>query len=380
MAGSSQRETVVTRIKLNESTMLLGLDGSRIQSAAPPVVVETGPRATPRIWAERVDWSAYAVNPASRIGPTVLRFERGADGARHLCGIAEYDADSVYEASKDDAGPVYKTRKPDRTVAPPPVPPSSVPPPSALPPPDYETRFLYNDDGRLTGYTLRSRAASGRPNPPQHYCLRYDRHGWLAELGANACGEASRPLTHYVHDTAGRLLRTIAYEDRQGGAREVQVFDAKGEPAQRYQRQQLGWEGEHIKLGLPYEARPGGLAVLVLPGPNWAAPAMESSHYDWAIVQAQGDDRDIYAAKRDPAAVLAHGNNGSDGRYALTAGQRQRVWQAAGKTPGGVHWMWAPGQIYTLVQALPPSTWAACTDPDNRAPDACLVTARPPSP
>ncbi|WP_454668361.1 hypothetical protein [Achromobacter kerstersii] len=343
MAATGQRETIVTNVKLSETNTLLALDGSRIRSWEAPVDVETGPRATPVIWAERVDWSVYAAEPDARIGPTVLRFERGADGVRHLCGIAEYDARTL-----DDA---QASRQ------------------KTLPKPDNETRFQYDDTARLIGVELRSYAASGKPNASLYTCLRYDRSGWLAERSANACSEASQPLARYVHDAAGRLLRTIAYVERQGDAREVTTFDVQGKPAQRYERQRLGWENEQLALGLPYQVRPSEFAVLVLPGPNWAAPALRSYHYDWAIVHPQ--DGDVYAAKRNPAAVLASGNSGNNGQFTLSLAQRQRVWEAAGQTPGSVQWLWAPGQIYTLLQTVPKATWAACTDPENRQPDAC---------
>lgn len=344
MAAAGQRETVIASVTLRETHTLLALDGSRIPSWKAPVDVETGLRATPVIRAERVDWSVYAAAPDARIGPTVLRFERGADGVRHLCGIAEYDVSTqeVAQASRQ----------------------------ASLPKPDVETRFFYDDAGRLSGYELRSRAADGKANPALSYCLRYDRHGWLAERGANACGAPSRPLARYVHDADGRLLRTISYVEKQGDVHEVRVFDAQGKPAQRYLRQRLQWEDDTLRLGLPFRERPGEFAVLVLPGPSWAAPAMESHHYDWTIVRT-GDGRDVYAAKRDPAAVLASGNSGDDGTFTLSAAQRQRIWDAAGQMPGGVQWLWAPGQVYTLLQRLPKPVWAACVDPENRQPDAC---------
>ncbi|MNT83395.1 hypothetical protein D3C72_2232540 [compost metagenome] len=79
---------------------------------------------------------------------------------------------------------------------------------------------------------------------------------------------------------------------------------------------------------------------------------------------------DVYDAKRDPASVLAKGNSGG-GQFHLTADQRRRVWTAAGSKPGGVQWLWAPGQVFTLLQAMPDAAWAACADPANRSPNAC---------
>lgn len=375
MAASAQRETVVAQVRLDETATLLALDGSRIKTWEPPVAVETGTRATPVIWAERVDWSVYLIDPmaapsaASKpastgaltggskavanpnvnnnatLGPTVLRFERGPDGVRHLCGIAQFDAGTLLAAQA--AG------RP------------------GLPKPDYETRFQYDRAGRLAGYETRSQNAQGKPNPSANFCLRYDSNGWLAEHGANACSDPSRPLMRYVHDAAGRLLRTISYVENQGDAQEVTQFDHQGQPAQRYRRQRLDWSNEKLMLGLPYQERPSEFAVLVLPGANWAAPAMESYHYDWAIVQPKGKDGDVYGARRDPSSILAQGNSGPDGQFPLSVAQRRQVWEAAGKNPGAVHWLWAPGQVYTLLQTLPPGVWEACTNAGNRQADAC---------
>lgn len=345
LAASGDRETLVADIRLDETNTLLGLDGSRIRSWLPRVDVETGTRATPFIWAERVDWSVYAAAPGARIGPTVLRFERGADGGRHLCGIAQYSASAVgdFRAS----------------------------PGVALPQPDEETRFHYDGAGRVTGYTLRSRTWDGRPNPPASYCLRYDDHGWLAELGASACGNAPKPQVRYVHDAAGRLLRTIRYPEGRDQAREVVVHDGDGRPAQRYLRP---WQDNAAASAPPYRTVRTNHPVLVLPGPGWKAPALDSYHYDWAIVQPRGDsDSEVYDARRDPSAVLAKGNSGDGGQFAMSAAQRKRIWEAAGRAPGGVQWMWAPGQIYTLLQAIPDAAWAACADPANRRADACAA-------
>ncbi|CAB3680440.1 hypothetical protein [Achromobacter pestifer] len=347
LATSAQRQTLVADISLEGTNTLLALDGSRIQSWQPAVSVETSARATPVIWAEHVDWSVYAAAPDARIGVAMLRFETGADGRRHLCGIARYSANAV-DAARG-------SRK------------------AALPSPDAETRYYYGAGDRLTGYEERSRAADGRPNPPVRYCLRYDEHGWLAELGANDCAAASRPMARYVHDAAGRLLRVIAYQEKSGEASQVVAYDGQGRMMQRYLRPHIGWAEDGPALGLPYREIQSEYAVLVLPGPAWKPPALDSYHYDWAIVRPTPGNggRDIYAAKRDPAQVLAKGNSGNGGQFALTAAQKQRIWDAAGKTPGGVHWLWAPGQTYTLLQAVPGATWAACTDPENRKANAC---------
>ncbi|NMK46214.1 hypothetical protein [Achromobacter sp. Bel] len=347
LAASAQRQTLVADISLDGTNTLLARDGSRIPSWQPAVAVQTGARATPVVWAERVDWSVYAAAPDARIGVAMLRFETGADGRQHLCGIARYSANTV-EAARTSG-------KAD------------------LPPPDSETRYYYGDGDKLTGVQERSRAADGRPNPATRYCLRYDGNGWLAELGADACTAPSRPMTRYVHDAAGRLLRVIAYQNDAGEASQVEAYDGQGRRTQRYARQRMGWSEGVRALGLPYRETPSEYAVLVLPGPAWKPPALDSYHYDWAIVQPKAGNggRDIYAAKRDPAQVLAKGNSGNGGQFALTAAQKQRIWEAAGKTPGGVQWLWAPGQTYTLLQAMPRSAWDACTDPENRRADAC---------
>ncbi|MEN4917627.1 hypothetical protein ABE485_03080 [Achromobacter spanius] len=342
LAATGERQTLVADVRLDETNTLLGKDGSRIRTWLPRVEVESGPRAVPLIWAERVDWSVYAAAPGARIGVTLLRFERGADGVRHLCGIAQYSPDAV-DAARASPG-------------------------AALPPPEAETRFHYDDAGRLTGYEQRSRAWNGRPNPADRHCLRYDGQGWLAELAAGACDAAARPQARYVHNAAGRLLRTIRYAQERQQAVEVVVHDSRGEPAQRYLRP-LRDDADGMQAALPYRSVPGDHPVLVLPGPGWKPPVLDSYHYDWTIVQTR-DGGDVYDAKRDPASVLAKGNSG-DGQFHLTTDQRRRVWTAAGGKPGGVQWLWAPGQVFTLLQAMPDAAWDACADPANRSPNAC---------
>lgn len=348
LAASAQRHTGVMDISLDDTNTLLALDGSRIRSWLPGVAIETGVRASAAIWAEQVDWSVYAAAPHARIGLTMLRWENAPGGRQHLCGIARYSAAAVDEVRESGK--------------------------AALPPPDAETRFYYDAAGRLTGYEERSRAWDGRRNRPTRYCLRYDTHGWLAELGANDCAVASRPMARYVHDAAGRLLRTISYQDQSGDAFEVVTHDAQGRKAQRYLRQQQAWADEPPTLGPPYRASPDPYAPLVLPGPAWVAPELDSYNYDWAIVQPRKTAEglaSIYAAKRDPAQVLAKGNSGDNGQFPMTSAQRKRIWEAAGQTPGGVQWLWAPGQTYTLLQAMPAAAWASCIDPENRNADAC---------
>lgn len=346
LAASARRHTQVIDISLDEQNTLLALDGSRIRSWLPSVTVETGTRARPVIWAEQVDWSAYAAAPGARIGVTMLRWEIRADGRPRLCGIARYAADTVrrVRASGD----------------------------ATLPRPAAETRYYYDAQGRLAGYEERTRAWNGVAGRPARYCLRYDEYGWLAEVGANDCA-AARPSSRYVHNAAGRLLRTISYQVESGDAVAVTTFDTHGRAAARYLREVSVQPDGRPQLGPPYRDRPGEHAIMVLPGPAWRPPALESYHYDWAIVQPTPTDdaSDVYAAKRDPAQVLATGNSGNGAQFILSAAQRKRVWEAAGETPGGVQWLWAPGQIHTLLQAMPRQAWNTCIDPHNRHAHAC---------
>lgn len=348
--AQGDRETIVADIALDDTHTLLGLDGSRIKTWQPMLGVDTGLRATPFLWAERVDWSVYRAAPGTRIGQTLLRYERGANGARRLCAIATYSPRAVAQTLAA-ANP-------------------------ALPPPDTEIRFRYDDAGRLSGYDEASRPANGARRAPTRHCVRYDPQGWLAETSTGACDAQPQPQARYVHDARGRLLRVIAYF-RSGvagapPAREVVVYDGQGQPAARYRRQAIQQADESTVLGPPHRAVATLHPVLVLPAPAWRPPALDSYHYDWAIVRSQDSDAGaLYLAKRTPAAVLASGNSGNGSAFAITAAQRQRIWEAAREAPGGVHWLWAPGQITTLIAAMPVAAWAACADPANRRPDAC---------
>ena len=349
--AQGDRETIVADIALDETNTLLGLDGSRIKTWQPMLGVATGLRATAVLWAERVDWSVYRAPAGTRIGQTVLRYERSADGARHLCAIAAYSPNAVAQAL-------------------------AAAPNAALPRPDTETRFRYDDAGRLSGYEVLARPWNGARVAPARYCLRYDPQGWLAETAIGACDAQPRPQARYVHDAGGRLLRVISYLENgsagQHQAREVVVYDPQGQPAQRYGRQSILLADESTMLGPPYRALATPHSVQVLPGPAWRPPALDSYHYDWAIVRSQDNDAGaLYQAKRTPGAVLASGNSGSGGAFAMTAAQRQRIWEAARETPGGVHWLWAPGQITTLIAAMPEAAWSACSNPSDRRPDAC---------
>lgn len=348
--AQADRETVVADIALDDTHTLLGLDGSRIKTWQPMLEVATGLRATALPWAERVDWSVYRAPAGARIGRTVLRFERSADGVRHLCALSTYPANIVTQAlaAPDDA----------------------------LPPPDTETRFRYDDAGRLSSYDVQARPWNGAKVPPARHCLRYDPQGWLAETSTGACDGQPRPQARYVHDAAGRLLRVIFYLESnaagQDQAREVVVYDQQGQPAQRYRRQAIPLADESTVLGPPHRALATSNAILVLDGPAWRSPALESYHYDWAIVQSQdGEAGALYQAKRNPAALLANGNSGNGGVFNMTAAQRQRIWETARQHPGNVHWLWAPGQISTLVTAMTAQAWAACANPSDRRADAC---------
>lgn len=350
--AQGDRETLVADIALDDTNTLLGLDGSRIKTWQPMLGVQTGRRATAFLWAERVDWSVYPAAPGARIGQTMLRFERGADGARHLCAIATYSSRVVAQAlAASDA---------------------------ALPPPDTETRFRYDDAGRLSGYDVLTRPWDGARVPPVRHCVRYDPHGWLAETATGACDAQPQPQARYVHDAAGRLLRVISYLEGgiagQEQARDITVYDAQGQAAARYSRQAITLADESTVLGPPHRALATSHPVLVLEGPAWRSPSLDSYHYDWAIVRSEDSDAGaLYEAKRNPARVLASGNSGNGSAFAMTATLRRRIWDTARQHPGHVHWLWAPGQIATVIAAMPGAAWDACADPSNRRPDACAA-------
>ncbi|WP_231716846.1 hypothetical protein [Burkholderia ubonensis] len=202
-----------------------------------------------------------------------------------------------------------------------------------------------------------------------------DAHGWLAASGADVCdGRAGDPGgLVYVHDAGGRLLRVIRRDD--AGAL-VRTFDAQGRPGALY----LASSGQPPTLPhrLPlidgaHDAIDRERRTLVLDGPNWKIPPVDSEFYAWRFLLLPGDESagGIIAFRGDEMQLLAAGKSGRNGAIRLTAAQKRRIWEAARDRPGRVIWNYAPGQDLVVVAAMPDAVWRQCAGTSDRTPDAC---------
>lgn len=373
---------VAVDFPLDDAGALLGLDGSRIKSSDldDPLRVTLDGRARPTLWAEQVDWSVYRL-PGKRVGPTTLFFDQAADGTRHLCRVEQ---NGFTDAFEDKRAALLTREESDRYAyerrhggA-----GNRAADARAAEPGDYRLErklvLQYDSAGRLAGFDTfgRDRDAGERTPPAQtgRVCLRYDAHGWLAASGADVCdGRAGDQAgLVYVHDADGRLLRVIRRED---GAVQVRTFDAQGKPGALY----LASSGQKaLPHRLPeirdaYDLSDREQRTLVLDGPSWTIPPVDSDDYAWRFLLLPGDESagGIIAFRDDELQVLAAGKSGRNGAIRLTAAQKRRIWEAARDRPGRVIWNYAPGQDLVVVAAMPDAVWRQCAGASDRTPDAC---------
>ncbi|KVW33558.1 hypothetical protein [Burkholderia ubonensis] len=381
-AALAAMTSVAVDFPLDDAGALLGLDGSRIKSSDldDPLRVTLDARARPTLWAEQVDWSAYRL-PGKRVGPTTLFFDQAADGTRHLCRVEQ---NGFTDAFEDKRAALLTREESDRYAydrrhggA-----GNRAADARAAEPGDYrlERKLVlhYDSAGRLAGFDTfsRDRDAGERTPPAQtgRVCLRYDAHGWLAASGADVCdGRAGDQAgLVYVHDADGRLLRVIRRED---GAVRVQTFDAQGKPGALY----LASSGQKaLPHRLPeirgaYDLSDREQRTLVLDGPSWAIPPVDSDDYAWRFLLLPGDESagGIIAFRDDELQLLAAGKSGRNGAIRLSAAQKRRIWEAARDRPGRVIWNYAPGQDLVVVAAMPDAVWRQCAGASDRTPDAC---------
>ncbi|KVX25562.1 hypothetical protein WL01_30920 [Burkholderia ubonensis] len=383
-AALAAMTSVAVDFPLDDAGALLGLDGSRIKSSDldDPLRVTLDARARPTLWAEQVDWSAYRL-PGKRVGPTTLFFDQAADGTRHLCRVEQ---NGFTDAFEDKRAALLTREESDRYAydrrhggA-----GNRAADARAAEPGDYrlERKLVlhYDSAERLAGFDTfsRDRDAGERTPPAQtgRVCLRYDAHGWLAASGADVCdGRAGDQAgLVYVHDADGRLLRVIRRED---GAVRVQTFDAQGKPGALYLassgQKALPHRLPEIRGAYTYSLSDREQRTLVLDGPNWTIPPVDSDDYAWRFLLLPGDESagGIIAFRDEELQLLAAGKSGRNGAIRLSAAQKRRIWEAARDRPGRVIWNYAPGQDLVVVAAMPDAVWRQCAGASDRTPDAC---------
>ncbi|OJA28803.1 hypothetical protein BGV47_27220 [Burkholderia ubonensis] len=383
-AALAAMTSVAVDFPLDDAGALLGLDGSRIKSSDldDPLRVTLDGRARPTLWAEQVDWSAYRV-PGKRVGPTTLFFDQAADGTRHLCRVEQNGFTDAFEDKREalltrEESDRYAYDRRHGGAG------NRAADARAAEPGDYrlERKLVlhYDSAGRLAGFDTFSRARdAGERTPPaqtSRVCLRYDAHGWLAALGADVCdGRAGDQAgLIYVHDADGRLLRVIRRED---GAVRVQTFDAQGKPGALYLassgQKALPHRLPEIRGAYTYSLSDREQRTLVLDGPSWTIPPVDSDDYAWRFLLLPGDESagGIIAFRDDELQLLAAGKSGRNGAIRLSAAQKRRIWEAARDRPGRVIWNYAPGQDLVVVAAMPDAVWRQCAGASDRTPDAC---------
>ncbi|KVO17085.1 hypothetical protein WJ74_09990 [Burkholderia ubonensis] len=383
-AALAAMTSVAVDFPLDAAGALLGLDGSRVKSSDldDPLRVTLDARARPTLWAEQVDWSAYRV-PGKRVGPTTLFFDQAADGTRHLCRVEQNGFTGAFEDKREalltrEESDRYAYDRRHGGAG------NRAADARAAEPGDYrlERKLVlhYDSAGRLAGFDIfsRDRDAGERTPPAQtgRVCLRYDAHGWLAASGADVCdGRAGDQAgLVYVHDADGRLLRVIRRED---GAVQVRTFDAQGKPGALYLASSgpkaLPHRLPEIRGAYTYSLSDREQRTLVLDGPNWTIPPVDSDDYAWRFLLLPGDESagGIIAFRDDELQLLAAGKSGRNGVIRLTAAQKRRIWEAARDRPGRVIWNYAPGQDLVVVAAMPDAVWRQCAGASDRTPDAC---------
>ncbi|KVP02978.1 hypothetical protein WJ83_10305 [Burkholderia ubonensis] len=383
-AALAAMTSVAVDFPLDDAGALLGLDGSRVKSSDldDPLRVTLDARARPTLWAEQVDWSAYRL-PGKRVGPTTLFFDQAADGTRHLCRVEQNRFTDAFEAKREalltrEESDRYAYDRRHGGAG------NRAADARAAEPGDYrlERKLVlhYDSAGRLAGFDTfsRDRDAGERTPPAQtgRVCLRYDAHGWLAALGADVCDGRADDLAGlvYVHDADGRLLRVIRRED---GAVRVQTFDAQGKPGALYLassgQKALPHRLPEIRGAYTYSLSDREQRTLVLDGPSWAIPPVDSDDYAWRFLLLPGDESagGIIAFRDDELQLLAAGKSGRNGAIRLSAAQKRRIWEAARDRPGRVIWNYAPGQDLVVVAAMPDAVWRQCAGTSDRTPDAC---------
>ena len=323
---------------LGDDRVLLGRQGERIAARNTPAWVEETGDPLPRTWMDKVDWSAYRLDDASQ-APARLYF----DGDGRLCR-AEH-----YEIPRRGGTPFLAGGY----------------------------TLEYDGAGALTRVVEYEQTSVRRPaayEATRQTCLKRDARGALTAFINEACDDKQEPAggRFYTRDAAGRLLRAIDTIS-QGGAFQVQTYDAQGQPQQRYLRRHSPGDGARSYADVahasadsrPYPVRREELGTL----------STEVPGNDWRIVSIADevplDDTNMQSWNPDTQTILAQGVTDAQGRARLAADAQERVWQAMRDKPGRIFWYSDLMSRVLLLPAMDEARWRACADPANQAADAC---------
>jgi len=332
-------KAVPVSVGLGGDRVLLGRQGERVAARNKPVWVDETGDSMPRTWMDKVDWSAYRLESASR-APTRLYFD---DDGR-LCRAESYDL-----PRRGDAAPFLSGGY----------------------------TLEYDGNGALTRVVEYEQTAVRRPATYEasgQACLKRDARGALTAFSDGACDARQEPAAgrFYARDAAGRLLRAIDTA-AQGGAFQVQTYDAEGQPKQRYVRRYSPGDGAKSYASVAHaspDSRPYPVHQAELNQLSTEVPGN-----DWRIVSIADevalDDPDMQSWNPDTQTILAQGVTDAQGRAPLSADAQARVWQAMRDKPGRIFWYSDLMSRVLLLPAMDEARWRACADPGNQAADAC---------
>ncbi|WP_246288163.1 hypothetical protein [Achromobacter pestifer] len=330
-------------VALDGERVLLGKQGERIALQRKLVWADKAGDLSPRTWADKVDWSAYAT-PAKASKPAPTRLYFSPEG--QLCRMEQYL--SIRGQSVLVGGYTLD----------------------------------YDAGGALAGYTEFTEASDAAAQPyrvSRRACLQRDAQGLLTTFIDDGCDDPKGPgaSRHYVRNAQGQLLRVIDTLSP-GAPQAVQTYNALGEPGPRYVSQ----PSNYVTAGdsrAPYAyAAPTQHIDRVYPRlrEDLAALPSEIPGIEWRIVRIADEvpmnDRDDQSSW-DPnvQTVLAQGETDAQSMARLTPAAQDAVWQAMQAHPGRILFYFDPMGRVLLTSAITPAQWEACGDPTNLAPDAC---------
>lgn len=344
---ASALPSVPITVNLNDDHMLLGHQGERVAAQRQLITVGTGGDLMPQTWIDKVDWSAYRINPdanpgGSRAAPSRLVFD--TDG--RLCRIERYRTGRG--AAQLEGG----------------------------------VALAYDANGALSGYVEYEETAGAGPRrftAARRACLQRNAQGQLTAFVSDGCTTTggSGPTRHYVRDSTGRLLRIVDTQSPQD-ALAVQIMDAQGKAGPRYVQRQPSYSMAAVSdAPYAYPDPPERSADRLLPlfQKNLSRLPTEVPDNDWRVVRIKDDvpldEEDMVSWDPDTQIVLAQGKTDAQGDAVLSPAQQQQTWQAMRDYPWRVFFYRDPMSRVMLLPAMPPAQWKACSDPANMAEDAC---------